>query len=285
MDGRKKEAKLVLKDLTSRALDEEEEAELERAKQKLEMKARRYAALKRGDQVEGERQGESLVDFDRKWAERKRRRGDGEAADGGFLGLRPDPSSDLDSDSDSEAAAGEEDGAADEVVEWDDEFGRRRRGTRAEQRRMERRQRRGQLGAEAVDGMSARPRAPARLIYGDTIQASAFQPDNEEKMEALARKRDRSATPPEQKHYDADKEVRTKGVGFYKFSKEEERRRQEMQSLDQEREQTERARQRRHEERASRRQALDARRDDMGARRAQRQADSFLDRLDARGGD
>ncbi|KJZ74620.1 hypothetical protein HIM_05970 [Hirsutella minnesotensis 3608] len=252
-------AKLVLKEVTG---TEEETQELARARRKMEDKARLYAAMKRGDYVPKENEAEPLVDFDRKWAEKN------EGKEGQY--------SDLSSSSDDDQ---EDDEASREVIEWDDEFGRRRRGTRAEKERMERRERRGLLGAEELERMSARPSAPGKLIYGDAIQSMAFNPEDPDKMEELARKRDRSATPPEMKHYDADREIRTKGVGFYKFSKDEAARTDEMRSLDEERRRTEAERKARDEAKEARRREIEQRRKDMSARRAQRQADSFLDGL------
>ncbi|PHH88156.1 hypothetical protein CDD83_7893 [Cordyceps sp. RAO-2017] len=253
-------SKLVLKEVTG---TEEETQELARARRKMEDKARRYAAMKRGDYVAKENEAEPLVDFDRKWAERREGKEE-----------RDWSSDDSSSGEDGDAAA-----ADNEVIEWDDEFGRRRRGTRAERQRMERRARRGLLGAEELERMSARPAAPSRLIYGDAVQSMAFNPEAPEKMEELARKRDRSATPPEMKHYDADQEIRAKGVGFYKFSRDEERRTEEMKALDEERQRTEQERRAREEHKAARRRDIEQRRRDMWARRAKRQADSFLDGL------
>ncbi|POR34264.1 Uncharacterized protein TPAR_05533 [Tolypocladium paradoxum] len=245
-------SKLVLKEITGL---EEETQELARSRRKMEDKARRYAAMKRGDYVPKENEAEPLVDFDRKWAE------NAEGKDDYSMSSSDDEAEDV------------------EVIEWDDEFGRRRRGTRAEKEKMERRARRGLLGAEELERMSARPSAPSNLIYGDAIQAMAFNPEDADKMAELARKRDRSATPPEMKHYDADKEIRSKGVGFYKFSKDEETRAQEMQSLKEARLQTEQEREARDDQKEARRREIEQRRKDMGARRAQRQADSFLDGL------
>ncbi|KAL7816245.1 hypothetical protein V8C26DRAFT_401001 [Trichoderma gracile] len=250
-----KSEKLVLKEVAG---TEDETRELERAKRKMESKARLYAAMKRGDYVPKENEAAPLVDFDRKWAETTEGKDDYETS------------------SSDEDANGSGD---DEIVEYEDEFGRTRRTTRAEKEKMERRIRRGLLGAEELERMSARPSAPSKLIYGDAIQAMAFVPDDPDKMEELARKRDRSATPPEMKHYDADHEIRTKGVGFYKFSKDEETRTQEMKSLEEERLRTEELRKQREEQRAARRREIEQRRKDMGERRAKRQADDFLEGL------
>ncbi|KAL6802400.1 hypothetical protein J3E68DRAFT_396163 [Trichoderma sp. SZMC 28012] len=250
-----KSEKLVLKEVTG---TEEETQELERAKRKMESKARLYAAMKRGDYVPKENEAAPLVDFDRKWAE------------------TVEGHDDYETSSDEEDANGS---GGEEMVEYEDEFGRTRRGTRADKEKMERRIRRGLLGAEELERMSARPSAPSNLIYGDAIQAMAFAPDDPDKMAELASRRDRSATPPEMKHYDADNEIRTKGVGFYKFSKDEETRTKEMQSLEEERLKTEEQRKQREEQRAARRREIEQRRKDMGERRAKRQADSFLDGL------
>ncbi|KAF7560579.1 hypothetical protein G7046_g3575 [Stylonectria norvegica] len=96
-------------------------------------------------------------------------------------------------------------------------------------------------------------------------------------MEELARRRDRSATPPELKHYDADAEIRTKGTGFFKFSKDADARAAEMKALDEERLKTEEQRRAREDLREARRSEIERRRKDMAARRAKRQADSFLE--------
>jgi Domain of unknown function (DUF4078) len=55
---------------------------------------------------------------------------------------------------------------------------------------------------------------PTKIIYGDTVRHKAFNPDEViiERMANIAKKRDRSATPPPESHYDADVEVRTKGT-------------------------------------------------------------------------
>ncbi len=249
------DGKLVLKEVAG---TEDETRELAHARRKMENKARLYAAMKRGDYVAQENEAAPLVDFDRKWAENVEGK---------------EPASGSDSDSDSDDARGAE------IIEYEDEFGRLRRGTRAEKERMERRARRGLLGAEELERMSARPAAPGNLIHGDAIQAMAFNPDDPDKMDELARKRDRSATPPDKLHYDADREIRSKGVGFFKFSKDEEKREEEMRALEEERKQTEDQRIAREEQKAARRREIEERRKNMASRRAQKQADSFLDGL------
>lgn len=237
---------------------EEETHERARSKRNMENKARLYAAMKRGDYVPKENEAAPLIDFDRKWAEN-------------VEGKEDYSGSDTDSDDANDGDA--------EAIEYEDEFGRLRKGTKADKEKMERRQRRGLLGAEELERMSARPTAPSNLIHGDAVQSMAFSADDPDKMEELARKRDRSATPPEQKHYDADSEIRTKGVAFYKFSRDEDARQEQMKNLAEERLQTDQVRQAREDQRKARKQELEKRRKEMEARRAKRQADSFLNGL------
>lgn len=217
-------------------------------------KVKKYNELKH-TAVGDEEEGGGLVDFDRKWAERD---GDGESSE------------------DDNAEEG-----GNEIVDYQDEYGRTRTGTKFEALKMERRKRNALLGAEELDRMSARPVQPAKLIYGDTVQTLAFNPEGETvgKMEELAKKRDRSATPPEMKHYEADKEFRIKGVGFYGFSKDEEVRKQEMEALERERVETGRVRREREEKKEERRREIEERRRVLGEKRAKKQADVFLDGL------
>lgn len=284
--------KLVLKDHTG---TEEEAQQLSRARRKLEEKARLYDAMKRGEHVaavpkskfgQGGRPGDGddagpLVDFDRKWAE-----------------AHPEGRDD-DSDSSFEPA-GELDH---ELVEFEDEFGRQRRGTRREaQREAQRRRRReakgGEVGGsgggggggrgppaedEEDDPDSALPAAPRNLIVGDAIQSGAFATADPERMAALARARaeGREETPPSDEHYDASREVRIRGTGFYQFSREEEVRQDEMRSLERERAETERVRAEREGRKEDRRREMERRRKEIGERKARRIADSFLSGLEA----
>ena len=157
----------------------------------MEEKARLYAAMKRGDVEDVEER--YTVDFDRKWAE----------------------SHNPERDDDGEDGAGSEDEEEDrEVVEFTDEFGRTRTGTRAEAARIQRMQNsRAELES---DRFTAHPAAPANVIRGDTIQHEAFNPDAPvaHQMEELARKRDKSLTPPPEEHFDSTKEVRRQRNGI-----------------------------------------------------------------------
>jgi len=254
--------KLKLKDPTG---TEDDKAEHGHVRYRMESKARLYGAMQRGDYV-GREIG--LVDFDRKWAESASR---GTKAGGGEVSS---PSSD-------EGPDGEDD-ASDidtEIVEWEDEFGRLRQGTRAEKMRYERRVARGQASAAELERMSARPKAPHKIILGDAVQTAAFVARDEATMEALARKRDRSATPPEAEHYRADREIRTKGVGFYAFSRDENKRKEELAALEAERARTEGLRKEREDKALTRRREIEARKREISQRKAKKMADSFLDGL------
>ena len=237
-------------------------AALHRSKRKLEEKARLYASMKRGDYVPQnsataeKRDSNLLVDFDRKWAE------DIEA------GRTSDTSSD-------------EDDAGNELVTYEDEFGRQRQGTQAEASRELRRRNAQAYAEDELALLSARPVAPERLIRGDVVQAAAFNPDMNiaAQMEDIARKRDRSMTPPEEVHYDASKEIRSKGVGFYSFSKDAEGRKKEMEDLTREREQTERGRNERAERSRKRKENVEKRRKIVAQKRGEMLAERFLEEL------
>ncbi|KAI1424016.1 hypothetical protein F5Y12DRAFT_797658 [Xylaria sp. FL1777] len=245
---------------------EEEKQDFTRARRKMEEKARLYAAMKRGDYIAKENEAAPLVDFDRKWAERHPEDG-------------PERSSSSGSDNESSDDAG----AGPEMIEYQDEFGRTRTGTRAEAQRQKRRAARSALGAAELADMAALPAAPrpANLIFGDAIQTAAFNPEasTRDAMASLAAKRDRTPTPPPDTHFDGRAEIRTKGTGFYHFSRDEAARAAEMASLAAERENTERVRRERAGEKERRRREIEERRRKIGARRAEKLADSFLDGL------
>ncbi len=235
-------------------------AALQRSKRRMEEKARIYAAMKRGDYIRPEdgRDDRTLVDFDRKWAEQETTERDEE---------------------DDATSSGSNNGDSDEeLVEYQDEFGRQRKGTKAEVAREKRRRRIQANAAEEAEQFLARPKMPSNVIRGDTVQYNAFNPDDvtTEKMEELAKKRDRSATPPEEKHYDASAEVRTRGTGFYTFSKDAETRKKEMEALEKERLQTTNERKEREARKERKRQEIEERRKKIAEQRSKAQADRFL---------
>ncbi|KAK5128210.1 hypothetical protein LTR85_002877 [Meristemomyces frigidus] len=226
----------------------------ERSKRKMEEKARLYAAMKRGDVEDADER--YAVDFDRKWAETQEKGEDSEQ------------------DDDDDLADVQQ-----EVVEYTDEFGRTRTGTAAEAARAQL-VKRGKNEA-ASDRFTARPSAPSSVIYGDTIQHQAFDPDQPvaAQMEELAKKRDKSLTPPPEQHFDASAEIRTKGTGFFQFSGDADERKRQMENLEQERAETERRRKEREGKLDERRKQIEARRAEISQRRGKRKADDFLDQL------
>ena len=233
----------------------------------MEEKARLYASMKRGDYVPTPRRENkeeaALVDFDRMFAE------------------NPSPHADSSDGEDENGGESEE-----EIVEYEDELGRTRRGTKAEAEREVRRRNAKTYATEQLASYSARPERPENVIVGDTIQAAAFNPDaiHTAQMEELSRKRDRSATPPPEVHYDASKEVRSKGVGFYAFSQDKEGREREMEGLGREREETERMKREREERKEAKKRLVEERKREIQKRREEKLADRFLRELDADGG-
>jgi coiled-coil domain-containing protein 174 len=226
-----------------------------RARRKLEDKARLYDALKRGEVEDAdEKYG---VDFDRKWAENQ------------ASGLQEDSSD------------GDEQGSDEELIEYVDEFGRTRHGTRAEAARAERSNNGGSAVVDEPGVPGARPNMPQSVIFGDTIQSQAFNPERDiaEKMADLAAKRDREPTPPPDEHFDGKREIRTKGVGFFQFSDDIEERKKQMEFLEKERAETERRRAETAQRKEERKKELEARKKAIAAKRGKAHADRFLDGL------
>lgn len=256
-----------------------DEITLQRSKRRMEEKAELYENLRKGhhladgsssdedaDSGGGEddymsrlrrKERNALVDFDRKWAEDEEKNEDME-----------------------EEEPGDEDGVG-PLVDYEDEFGRSRRGTRAEAAQAARVRRQNQGAAAVEEDDRSRPSRPSNLIYGETVQTHAFNPDAAiaSQMAYLASKRDRSATPPENLHYDAEAEVRTRGTGFYKFSKDAKEREQEMHDLLNVRRETEKEREERARRKAARDRVKNERRAKIRELRGKRQADKFLDGL------
>ncbi|OKL62853.1 hypothetical protein UA08_01721 [Talaromyces atroroseus] len=252
-------------------------ATIERSKRRMAEKADLYENLRKGhhladgdssdedesrdDHVSRMRRKErnALVDFDRKWAEDKEQ----------------EEGDDIDEDDEDD----DDDGTG-SLVDYEDEFGRTRRGTRAEAAQAARIKR--QSEAAMTKEEYSRPARPSNLIYGEAIQTQAFNPDAAiaSQMKYLASKRDRSVTPPESKHYDAEAEVRTRGTGFYKFSQDAKTREQEMKDLLNVRRETEREREERGRRKAERERLKQERRAKIRELRGKRQAEKFLDGLE-----
>jgi hypothetical protein len=234
----------------------EDEANWKRAKKRMEEKARLYNALKRGDIEDvDDRYG---VDFDRKWADKQEK---GEA--------------------ESEASSSDSEASDEEQIEYVDEFGRTRKGTRAEIAREERRKR--TLAADEPDRFTARPSMPSQVIYGDTIQTHAFNPDETiaQQMAELAAKRDKELTPPPDLHFDGHEEARQRGTAFMHFSKDEEERRVQMANLERERLETEKARAKRKADVEKRKELVREKKRAILEKRSKGQAERFLNDLGA----
>ena len=257
-----------------------DDATLGRSKRRMKEKVRMYNDMKKGLYLAGDssdeeggltqppsgqedylarlrrKEKEGLVDFDRKWAdEERKRRGRGE-------------------DSDESGSLEGDDNAS--IISYEDEFGRSRRGTRAEAARAARTK-----AEEANHGRSEqerwKPARPENLIHGVTVQSEAFNPDANiaTQMAHLAARRDRSPTPPENVHYDADAEVRNRGTGFYAFSRDEEERKRQMEELRKAREETQRQRERSSARAAEHQAIIDDRRRQIATLREKR----MLERL------
>jgi hypothetical protein len=234
----------------------EDESAWKRTKRRMEEKARLYDALKRGDIEDlDDKYG---VDFDRKWAE-KQEKGDAESA------------------ASSESEASEEE----ELIEYTDEFGRTRKGTRAQVAREQRRQR--TLAADEPDRFTARPSMPTNIIYGDAVQTNAFNPDETiaQQMADLAAKRDKELTPPPELHFDGRAEARQRGTGFFHFSKDEDERQEQMRRIEKEREETERVRRERKEQIEKRKEMIKEKKRAIQEKRSKGKAEKFLDELGA----
>ena len=237
-----------------------DDAEWRLTRRKLDEKARLYAALKRGDV--DDRDEKYGVDFDRKWAERDDKGTDSEQVN----------SEDADEDNN-------------EMVEYVDDLGRTRTGTCTEMLLEQRRRSRQTHAEEAGASDSVRPSAPRNVIHGDAIQSEAFDPDVAiaSRMSELAGKRDKAETPPPDEHYNASKEVRTKGTGFYQFSQDAEERKRQLKELEELRAETEKARGEQHSKRESDKQKRDMdmveRRKRIREKKGRVMADRFLEGL------
>ncbi|KAJ5539818.1 hypothetical protein N7513_008150 [Penicillium frequentans] len=258
---------------SSKDIGHVDDATLSRSKRKMDAKVRLYNDLKKGshlaadssDEDEGpshkkargedyysrlrRKEKEGLVDFDRKWVDEERKR---------------DGSQDTSDDDEDDDNASQ--------VSYEDEFGRSRRGTRKE----------AAIAARAKEEGSG---PPENLIYGETIQAEAFNPEENvaTQMAKLAARRDRSATPPEEVHYNADAEVRNRGTGFYSFSGDQEERKRQMEDLLMARQETEQQRQARIDRRTEWEEKTNHRRRELAELRSKRMTERLLKGLSNEG--
>ncbi|EEQ32732.1 hypothetical protein McanMca71_003399 [Microsporum canis] len=264
-------------------IGEVDDAVLSRSKRKMLEKTKLYEELQKGeylvtgdsDSDESEQPDDgfsairradknSLVNFDRKWAESR------------------------ESGEDSKEAEDEDN----TLVEYEDEFGRTRLGTKAEAAEALQNRQHKHPAADGEESTRdtkpsrvpsvARPSRPSNIIYGSTIQAAAFNPDESitAQMSKLAKKRDKSPTPPPETHYNAEGEVRTRGTGFYAFSNDEEIRKKEMEELMAARSETTLERDQAATKKEAREKAKQERRRKIEELRSKKRADQFLGSLE-----
>lgn len=231
------------------------ERDLARSRKRLKEKAKLYEAMKRGDFNDDA--GEGLVDFDRKWAEH--------------------PSDEESDNGDGADEEREDDDDGDEIVEYEDEFGRTRKGKKSQ---VEKDKRREAAAKKAVDEETARDAVPEGLIIGNMIQTSAFTTATFSAVPTSSMLS--SALPVEEEedletHYDANREVRTKGVGFYQFSTNSKERAGEMEELLNERKHTAEGRKMAEEKKKRRREEVEARREEVKRRRRGKVGGNWLD--------
>jgi hypothetical protein len=173
-----------------------EENELyNKSQEALRRKAKLYKRIKRGD---GENDGEN-----------------GEGLGGLIVPTRAsDRSSDFSDDQ-----SGSSSHSSDEDVEITDSFGRTRLVSKSKAHLYD-------VDEDEDNDDDSKPKVarPTNLIYGDAIQHDAFKPD-EVLLQKIMYKEDQDV------HYDADWEIRDRGVGFYQFSSDKRIRQQQMESI------------------------------------------------------
>jgi hypothetical protein len=169
---------------------------------------------------------------------RKRRRyNDSDDDENQLIDFESRPFSDSDGDDDEDDRSDGDD----PWVDYEDEFGRSRTIRQSQLPR-------------------SRPRSPSPQLTSEPAYPVFTTSDYE------ARKREGSEER-ETKRYNAEGEIRTKGVGFYTFSKDEEERKAQMEELKRLREQTETARAHTMSVSAKRKQALERNAAKINARR------------------
>ncbi|EMD34134.1 hypothetical protein CERSUDRAFT_98059 [Gelatoporia subvermispora B] len=190
---------------------------LEAAQAKLQRKAEIYEKLMRGKSGGlSEKQLDTLlVDFDQKAADHYE--------------------SDSDDVDESLTVPGPPGGAGDDpVIEYEDEFGRVRTARRSEVPRH-------LLPASERDEQDDEDDFDPYVIHNPVDHFPVYEP-SAERVEAI-QKEFSEENNPLNIHYDAAREVRAKGAGFYQFSGDEETRQRQMEELRRAREETERTRQ------------------------------------------
>ncbi|WVR08084.1 hypothetical protein IAU60_005130 [Kwoniella sp. DSM 27419] len=219
-------------DAKRRRFDDEAGPSEEQRQAILKAKARKYEAIRRGDLsgLTGKQLEEAVIDFERK-LEEEAWSSHSSDEDESARPARRRWSDDDESEDDGDDLA---------KVEYVDEMGRTRTGTRKEAREAERMKAGG--GPKAVDeGKDQSAYAEvlqSRVIHGDQNFFPVYEPD----VNAIRAKYRAAEEEARAHHYDSTKEVRVKGAGQYQFSLDEEARAEQMASLAEQRKQTESAR-------------------------------------------
>ncbi|KAG8917896.1 hypothetical protein FRC00_013082 [Tulasnella sp. 408] len=189
-------------------LEEVSRSTVESARAALEKKSKIYEKLKKGmtGGLNDNQYDSLLVDFDRKAEEGRGFEAHSSDEDESLTVPRPQQDDDDDEN--------------DPMVEYEDEFGRTRRVRRSEAPR----------GVDIRREEEEEPEVDPYVIYNPVGHFPTYEP-TQEKQEAIAAAFAEARKDPLQ-HYDATKEYRARGAGFYQFATgDEEARQKQMEEL------------------------------------------------------
>ncbi|KAK4519847.1 uncharacterized protein ATC70_010091 [Mucor velutinosus] len=187
---------------------------LQRSREQLEKKARLYEAMRSGEGFDAydEEQDEEkrpLVDFDKKYFQERdleRQKEEAAAAAAAAAARKKRKRNDEEDDNDP-------------WVEFEDEFGRTR-----------------------IIRRSELPSTEQQQHHHRSDDSDYDSEEEENKAYLIAQQRYKAADRSDMSHYEAGREIRTKGVGFYQFSKDEQERQAQLDKLNRLRTETENAR-------------------------------------------
>ncbi|WVQ77721.1 hypothetical protein IAR50_007411 [Cryptococcus sp. DSM 104548] len=244
-------------DAKRRRYADEDGPDEEQRREILKAKAKKYAQIRRGDYsgLSKKEIEEAVIDFERKLEDYSSDSSDKDESARPARGRWSDDSDDSDGDDLAQ-------------VEYLDELGRTRVGTRREAKDAERqiRKERGgpvELIESGAEGSAYAEVQKSEVIHGEQHVFPVYQPD----PEAIKAKYRQAEEEARAHHYDSTKEVRVKGAGAYQFSLDEDIRAQQQAALKASREETEQARAR-ASERGGLTAAQEARKRKMDERKA-----------------
>ncbi|ODN72929.1 hypothetical protein L202_08344 [Cryptococcus amylolentus CBS 6039] len=218
-------------DAKRRRFADEDGPDEEQRREILKAKARKYEQIQRGDYsgLSKKEIEEAVIDFERKLEDDSDYSSD---EDESVRPARAHWSDESYSDGDDLAQ-----------VEYLDELGRTRVGTRREAKEAERQSRKERGGPKELIESGAEGSAYAQVqqsevIHGEQHVFPVYQPD----PEAIKAKYRQAEEEARAHHYDSNKEVRVKGAGAYQFSLDEDLRAQQQAALKASRQETEQAR-------------------------------------------